>query len=259
MAFIQMFHLYAPGENIFNTINEEVKKHGLSWDQCIAMGADNANVMSGTKKGVISYIRQHSPQVHFAGCPCHLIHLGAKYASTCLPSAVGDRLIDIFYYLEHSAKRQTELSEVKVDHGVKDLAVLKYCPTRWLSLHACMKRLLELWGPLKAYFEYECSRNNGSSSACERQVRCRDFLKSHTGMAVCFFLDYVLEAFIKANLALQHDKPMVHKSRRIMVDLYKNILLKFIKPSSFAAHPNVMEIICDSEMPSQGQQRPCVR
>jgi hypothetical protein len=39
----------------------------------------------------------------------------------CPPSTVGDRLIDIYYYLEHSAKRQTEAVKVKVDQGCKTL------------------------------------------------------------------------------------------------------------------------------------------
>lgn len=90
--------IYVPGENSFNMLNAELQKHGLDWKYCVALGADNANVMSGRNKGLMGHILQQNPQVHFAGCPCHLIHISAKTAASHLSWAVGDRLIDIYYY-----------------------------------------------------------------------------------------------------------------------------------------------------------------
>ncbi len=102
------------GENIFNTVTEKLREHGLSWENCLALGADNANVMSGKKNGVIGHIRRVSEHTFFAGCPCHLMHLAAKYAANPLPCQITDRLVDIYYYLKHSAKRQCELSDIKM-------------------------------------------------------------------------------------------------------------------------------------------------
>ena len=47
----------ATGENIFGLLDSELKVFDLSWKNCLAFVTDNANVMVGSKKGVISYIR----------------------------------------------------------------------------------------------------------------------------------------------------------------------------------------------------------
>ena len=229
------------GENIFKLLDEQLTAHSLSWDNCLALGADNANVMSGKNNGVIGHIRHQAPHVYFAGCPCHLLHLSAKYATTCLPWPIGDRLVDIYWYLKHSAKRQGELSAMKKDHGIADVKVLKYCPTRWLSMHQCISRLLELWRVLREYFESECAGKKKVSDFPERHDRCKEFLQSASARAYCHFLNYVLQMFTASNKALQHDKPLIHKSRRILLDVYRTLLLKFLKPSAFSSG-DILEI-----------------
>lgn len=229
------------GLNIYRVIKNKLSEHGLNLAKCLAFGADNANVMSGQKNGVFGLIKHDHPHVYFAGCPCHLIHLGAKYACEQISTEVASRLIDIFWYLKHSAKRQNELSALKAKHGLGDLKVLKYCPTRWLSLRQCVSRLLTLWGPLRDFFQAEepsKDKNTDAapeSSQSERLERCTQFLKSHTARVVCLFLEFVLEIFDRHNQALQFEKPEIHKSKRIMHDLYKELLLKFLKPSAFSS------------------------
>ena len=43
----------ATGENIFLCIDSDLQDKGLTWDNCIAIGSDNAPVMSGNKKGTL--------------------------------------------------------------------------------------------------------------------------------------------------------------------------------------------------------------
>ena len=49
----------AAGENIFSLLDSELHKYTISWDQCVEFSADNASVMTGVHKGVISYIWSH--------------------------------------------------------------------------------------------------------------------------------------------------------------------------------------------------------
>lgn len=53
-------------------------------------------------------------------------------------------------------------------------------------------------------------------------------------MACCHFLCYVLGEFDSTNMTLQAQKPLIHKSRRILRDLYKTILTKFLTPPAFS-------------------------
>ena len=132
-----------------------------------------------------------------------------------------------------SAKRQGELSELQTKHlGNRDkLKVLKHVPTRWLLLLQGVQRLNELWVPLREFFSEE--RNNNKKDSQSRPARIYEFLTSRTNRAFCHFLAFILPVFCRANTALQFEKPLIHKSRRICMDLYRCILLKFLKPSAF--------------------------
>lgn len=86
------------------------------------------------------------------GCPCHLINLAAEKGAACLPAKFDEVLVDIFYYLEKSAKRKDRLVEFQGMHNTEVRKILKHVPTRWLSLGRCLTRLLEQWQPLVSFF-----------------------------------------------------------------------------------------------------------
>ncbi len=95
-----------------------------------------------------------------------------------------------------------------------------------------------MWQPLREFFDKECETKQHAKKdeACaERHERCKGFLRSQTAKAFCLFLIYALEMFDRANQALQFEKPLLHKSRRIQLDLYRNVLLKILKPSAFSS------------------------
>lgn len=148
------------GENIFNLMDTQVKKHS-EWTYCISYGSDNAAVMMGEKKGVAAFVLKKNKDIFVTGCTCHLIHLSASKAALKLSVKVDELLIDIFYYLEQSSKRKKMLAEFQSLHGADTLKILKHCSTRWLSLESCVTRLLEQWLPLTHFFDKESyvSRN----------------------------------------------------------------------------------------------------
>ena len=82
----------ATGRNIYNTLNSELEKHGLAWRNCLALGADIAPVMSGNNTGLFGCIKEEQPNLYFAGCPCHLMHLGAKKGAAALGLKLEDAL-----------------------------------------------------------------------------------------------------------------------------------------------------------------------
>jgi hypothetical protein len=142
------------GENIFKTLDAELKRFGMSWDNCIALGSDNAPVMIGAKKGVYGLLKKEAPAIYSSGCPCHLLHIAAKNAWKELDTNIEEILTDVYYYLKHSAKRLAELKALQELHG-QNLKVLKHVPTRWLSLHKCVERLLLLRPALLDFFNKE--------------------------------------------------------------------------------------------------------
>ena len=237
----------ATGENIFNMLDVEVRKHGLNWENCLSLGSDNAPVMSGNKRGVLGFIHEKNSETYFAGCPVHLLHIAAKKGAQNIPVAVEDTLTDIYYYLKHSSKRQTELKEIQDMCGTQNLKVLKHVPTRWLSLGQCLSRLLILRDPLKRYFSQEVKAGSSQKVSSTRPQRAYDFLNSYTATSYCYFLCYAIEMFDKYNTALQAGKPLIHKLQRMLFELYRSLLVKFLSPATLTG--KLLDVNVNTKLP----------
>jgi hypothetical protein len=145
------------GRNIFKLLDDELKKRQIPWQNCISFAADNAMVMQGLGIGVAGCIKTVQHNVYMLGCPCHLMHIAAEKGAHELPfsTSVEDILVDIWYYLDKSSKRHQELEKFKSMCGTENRKILKHVSTRWLSLGACLDRLLMQWDALYEYFKAE--------------------------------------------------------------------------------------------------------
>jgi len=144
---------HSTGLNIGNLLLTTLQSMNIDIKNCIALGADNAPVMIGHKSGVAAVLKSKNQELIVIGCICHLINLAAEKATNSLPVAIEDYLIDIFYYLEKSAKRKEELKELQSLYDVGHQKILKHVCTRWLSLGKSLNRLLEQWEPLMRFFK----------------------------------------------------------------------------------------------------------
>ena len=280
------------GQNIGNLVIETLSSKGIDLQNCVAFSADNAPVMIGQKNGVAAILKSRNEKIIVMGCICHLIHLSAEKAAKSLPVAIDDVLIDIYYYLEKSAKRKEEVKELQTKYDAESHKILKHVCTRWLSLGRSLKRLLEQWLVLTSFFknkikEYEnskkmgslqtyriplqaCTKRRDSSSStgehsskkmktesgselkiksCEpqaisltREERIFMFLSSDVNKAYCLFLDYIIPVFEKTNLTLQSEAPKIHILNELLVDMLREILLKFVKPNLLKNSANLVDI-----------------
>ena len=109
--------------------------------------------MVGKDKGVYGHMCRKNPSIFMAGCVCHLIHIAAEKGAACLPFDVSQLLIDVYYYLDKSSKRQSFFKEMQLLHDVKQAKILKHVSTRWLSIKKCLPQLLENWEPFYTFFK----------------------------------------------------------------------------------------------------------
>ena len=219
----------------------------LSWKNCLALGCDNANVMTDQHKGVYGYMKKHHENLHLAGCPCHLLHRAAERACSELPFNIDEVLVDVYYYLDKSSKRQASLEKFQED--VKHQNILKHVATRWLSVRKCVGRLLENWDALKSFIEEEVqsvgsgsgtSASAASASTCispapssqARLRRLEDLFRSRTNRLHCLFLFKALEPFDILNQQLQNESPQIHILHRVLLRFLRQYLTKFVKPSA---------------------------
>ena len=158
------------GKAIFELVNYELKKRGIGWENCVSFAADNAAVMQGLGKGVAAFLKLQQPNVYLVGCACHLIHLAAERASRELRINIEDVLVTIYYYLDKSSKRKSNLRDIQVMYDGDVRKILKMASTRWLSLGQCVNRLLERWDPLTVFFGHEVEAGMKSVSSRNQRV-----------------------------------------------------------------------------------------
>ncbi|KAL8561910.1 hypothetical protein ACOMHN_046700 [Nucella lapillus] len=166
----------ATGKNIFELVDAELQAQGVSWDNCIAFGSDNAPVMTGQNKGVFAFVTDKNRNVYLAACTLHLVHIGAKKGTACLPP-VEEILVDIYYFFQKSTLRQSSLRELQELYDVEQRKMLKHGCTRWLSIARCIKRLLESWEPLKHLFYEELK----TKKAAEEKKKSREKKRAEPG------------------------------------------------------------------------------
>ena len=146
-------------KTFFNLIEAEFKAHKIPWENCLALGADNAPVMVGRDKGVYGHMSRKNPSIFMAGCVCHLIHIAAEKGAACLPLDVSQLLIDAYYYLDKS-----NLSSKKCS-----FSMMKHVSTRWLSIKKCLPRLIENSEHLYTFFLNQKSQHQPQPLPKRRQ------------------------------------------------------------------------------------------
>lgn len=87
---------------IFEGLDLELSKRGISWSNCLSFGADNANFMQGTTSGLhVAYLlKQTHEEFVMVGCACHLMNIAAEKAAKSLPVNIEELLVDVHFYLE---------------------------------------------------------------------------------------------------------------------------------------------------------------
>ena len=181
--------------------------------------------MVGVRNSVLSCLREKQPDIFSLACVCHLSALAAAAGLKTLPLSMDNLLIDIYYHFKHSSKRWQEFADVLKDfEDIIPLRVLKHCTTRWLSLQRAIKRLIELWPALHAYFDRE-----SESSRNERVRRVATLLASVETKLFVNFVAFVLRPLNSFNTAFQAKATKIGMMQQSVLDLLRSFLANFVK------------------------------
>lgn len=155
--------IQATGEALFQIVTDSVTEHGMTLVDCIGIGCDGAAVMVGEHNSVWSRIKQASPHCILNKYICHSLSLCMQKSFETLPANLGYLLTEIPGWFSHSNLcRHTyrnlfeTLNEQDEEKGngnrIHPMPFMKMCATRWLVRGRVVKRILENWKELKAYF-----------------------------------------------------------------------------------------------------------
>lgn len=122
-------------------------------ENLIGFAADGASVMSSKKNSVAQLLKQNMKNLFSMTCVCHSFAIVASNACEELPRYLEDMMRDIYNYFKNSSKRLASLEEYQKVCNLKPHKILHPSQTRWLSLEAVVKRTLEQYEALRAFFK----------------------------------------------------------------------------------------------------------
>lgn len=140
---------------IFCALTKSLDENKIPIQNWVGFCSDTTNVMMGKNHSVASLIKEKFPKVMIVKCSCHSIHLAASYACKKLPNSLEDLVRNIYNHFHRSTKRSNTLTEFQKffeDKTVRPKKMLSPGQTRWLSLQACVQRILEFWISLEQYW-----------------------------------------------------------------------------------------------------------
>nr|CAI5869730.1 unnamed protein product [Callosobruchus analis] len=224
LALVEVENCTAGG--LTQAIVDLLEKFEINKNNVIGFAADNASVMMGQFGGVQAKLKELvNPDIFVLGCICHSLHLCASEACKKIPSEAEEFVQDIYNYICRSPKRLKVYEEFQAFIDLKPHKLLRLSQTRWLSLEAVVKRILEKWQALKLYFTSEVIEEKDFMRP--RQILDK-FERPETEIYLSF-LCYILPLINKLNLEFQSEKPKIHILFERIMTLYKTILKCFLK------------------------------
>lgn len=126
-------------------------------EKIVCFCADNAKVNFGgeTRGGtnnVYYRLKQSIPHLIGVGCVAHIEHNTMKYACDALPFDVECIIVKIYSHFYRNTVRATALRKFCEEADQEYSKILGYVKTRFLALRPAVKRILEMYAPLKDYF-----------------------------------------------------------------------------------------------------------
>ena len=229
----------ATAELLFEAIDRHFQGSDvLSYEALVGLGTDGANVMMGLHNSVMSRLRSKQPGLIAMHCNCHIAALIANSACKVLPAEVEELTTDVWYYFQKSPKRKREFEQFQCFVDTKPHKLLKACQTRWLSLEACVNRLIEQYDALLSYF-----RSTEDRLAVVRRVKL--VLEKPTTKAYLLFLSFALPIINNFNKCMQQQAPIVHVLNQELDGFVRRLMLRFIQADLVLASSSVAEVCTD--------------
>ncbi|KAK3931067.1 Zinc finger protein 862, partial [Frankliniella fusca] len=197
---------------------------------CVGMGCDSAAVMVGSNNSFWSRLKSACPWAILIPCSCHSSASVSSYACAKLPAYVEEHLRLLSKYLRGSPKRSAELQEFQQFHEEQTTKMVKPSATRWLVLHACVDKYLEMRAgrALLGYFELRCFEDREKRDKDAHKILAE--LKNPWTKAYMQFLSYTLNVMNEFNGLFQSRTTLIHKLYELSHNLMKTLCLNYLKP-----------------------------
>ncbi|GFO11546.1 Zinc finger mym-type protein 1 [Plakobranchus ocellatus] len=198
-------------ENIFNMIEEEIKKCNQTLENCLGFVSDGASTMIGCNNSVWRRIKAASPMCIQVKCVCHSLALCIQNAAGKLPSNIAFLLCEIPAWFSHSDLRRQNFKSVfytinpdedTMPGKTTPLPFEKLSSTRCLVRGKVMNNILANWYELKAYFELSDDSKRYETRYKARLIK--EMMQDHKNYLYFQFAVPIVKEFETVNSLFQH-------------------------------------------------------
>ncbi|KAG5864959.1 hypothetical protein JTB14_027567 [Gonioctena quinquepunctata] len=147
---------------------------------------------------------------------------GGGNACTKLSNSLEDLCRNVYNHFGRNPKNSAAFKEFQTFHEVKPHKILRASQTRWLSLQACVRRILEQWDPLMSYWRILSFDDPTHANRHTLQTLENPLIK-----CPMHFVDYTFGLFNDFNCMFQADHPKFSELKTQTEELIQDIGLKF--------------------------------
>ena len=217
------------------------KKDGISLNNIIGFAADTTNVMFGEHNSisVASRLKEKIPDIFLMCCICHSAHLCASYQIHMPVKSFPVQLKNFFVMCTTTFATVPNVKQSRAFQSFAEVEphkLLHPCQTRWLSLHACVSRVIEQWDVLIQYFQAVVDQDNLLVSQ-----KILNHLQNPIWKLYFHFLDFVLPKFTEVNIMFQSAKTSIHCLHNGLQTIYRDFLSCYMR-EAYWGHTPLQEI-----------------
>lgn len=216
--------------NIVEALNSLFNKLKLKKKNLLALGTDNAAVMTGINNGVYQKIKDEwdLPSLILIKCTCHSMQLAlsAAYEQT-LPRNIDFLIKEIYSWFSCSTKRQLEYNTLyrSINDAKNPLKIPKTAETRWISIEPAIRRIVEQWDELRLHF-------NLMKKSCYSSDLIYNMLCDHSNYCYMVYLKAVLHEVQKVTKCFESEDNDPTKLLDALVLLIKFLASKIVNPTA---------------------------
>lgn len=211
----------APDETsntISDLIIKQLKKFNIL-SKCIAFSGDNCNTNFGGKQrlgtnNVFTKLKsQLQNNIMGVGCSAHIINNAVQHGCDILPVDVESIILKIYNYFSIYTVRTEALKEFCIEVDSQYRQLLYHSRTRWLSLFPAIERILQLYEPLKNYFE----------QVEKPPVAIKQFFETELSELYMFLIHSTMNIFHTRIEKLEKNDNSIIETRKILLSIIKNL------------------------------------
>ncbi|KAG5870686.1 hypothetical protein JTB14_003884 [Gonioctena quinquepunctata] len=223
--------------SLYNCLRSTLAKHKIPFENMVGFSSDTTNVMVGKHNSIFSNLKRDLSEILCVRCSCHMIHLASSTACLQFPRSVEDVVRNIGAHFSRSYSRQCKFIEFQQFFRLDIHKILMPSNTRWLSSEQCVKRILEQYDPLSAYFRLALLED--PSKTTETIVKT---LENKYTLIYLQFMSYILEILNDFNKLFQTEAPLLYKLKPETIRLLKTLCHNFLDIAYVIEEQNIFNI-----------------